>query len=69
MRNLSNSASSHDGLATFSPDGKWVAFLSNRSGAWAVWVVKADGTGLSKLFDLPAPPTLDWTEEHLSWGP
>ena len=69
MRNLSNSPSSQDGLATFSPDGKWVAFLSNRSGAWAAWVVKPDGTGLSKLFDLPAPPTLDWTDEHLSWGP
>ena len=68
-RNLSNSAGSQDGLATFSPDGKYVAFVSNRSGAWAVWVVKLDGTGLSKLFDLPAPPTLDWTEEHISWGP
>jgi predicted Ser/Thr protein kinase len=69
MRNLSNSPGSHDGLATFSPDGKWVAFLSNRSGAWAVWVVKPDGSGLGKLFDLPAPPTLEWTEEHMSWGP
>ena len=69
MRNLSNSPSSQDGLATFSPDGKWVAFVSDRSGAWAVWVVKPDGTGLSRLFDLPAPPTIDWTEEHVSWGP
>ena len=68
-RNLSNSPGSQDGLATFSPDGKWVAFLSNRSGAWAVWVVRLDGAGLSKLFDLPAPPTLEWTEEHMSWGP
>ena len=68
-RNLSNSPSSNDGLATFSPNGKWVAFVSNRGGPWAVWVVKLDGTGLSKLFDLPAPPTLDWTEEHISWGP
>jgi serine/threonine-protein kinase len=68
-RNLSNSSSSNDGLATFSPDGKWVAFVSNRGGTWAVWVVKLDGTGLSRLFDLPAPPTGEWTEEHMSWGP
>ena len=68
-RNLSNGPSSQDGLATFSPDGKQVAFVSDRGGAWAVWVVKLDGTGLSKLFNLPAPPTLEWTEEHISWGP
>jgi TolB protein len=68
-RNLSNGPSSQDGLATFSPDGKQVAFVSDRGGAWAVWVVGLDGTGLSKLFNLPAPPTLEWTEEHISWGP
>ncbi len=68
-RNLSNSPGSQDGLATFSPDGKWVAFASDRGGAWAIWVVKPDGTGLSRLFDLPAAPSLDWTDEHISWGP
>mgnify|MGYP001823506566 CR=1 FL=1 len=68
-RNLSNSPGSQDGLATFSPDGKWVAFLSDRGGSWGVWVVKLDGTGLSKLFNLPAPPTLEWTDEQMSWGP
>ena len=62
-------AGSQEGLATFSPDGKWVAFLSSRSGDWAVWVPRLDGTGLSKLFDLPAPPTLGWTEEHIAWEP
>jgi serine/threonine-protein kinase len=67
--NLSNSPSSHDGLGTFSPDGKMVAFLSNRGGGWAVWAVKLDGTGATKLFDLPAAPTGTWTEEHISWGP
>ena len=44
---------SQDGLGTFSPDGKMVAFVSNRGGGWAVWVVKVDGTGLTKLFNLP----------------
>ncbi len=68
-RNLSNSPSSQDGLATYSPDGKWVAFASDRSGAWAIWVAKPDGTGLSRQFDLPAAPSLDWTQEHISWGP
>ncbi|MFC2029287.1 hypothetical protein ACFLWA_00995 [Chloroflexota bacterium] len=68
-RNLSNSATSQDGLGTFSPDGKLVAFVSDRGGSWAIWVVALDGTGLAKLFDLPAPPTGDWTGERISWGP
>jgi roadblock/LC7 domain-containing protein len=68
-RNLSNSPNSNDGLGTFSPDGKMVAFASNRGGGWAIWAVKLDGTGLTKLFDLPAALTGNWTEEHISWGP
>ncbi|MFN2226233.1 MAG: protein kinase domain-containing protein [Anaerolineae bacterium] len=68
-RNLSNSPNSNDGLGTFSPDGKMVAFASNRGGGWAIWAVKLDGTGVTKLFDLPAALTGNWTEEHISWGP
>jgi predicted Ser/Thr protein kinase len=68
-RNLSASEASQDGLATFSPDGKLVAFVSNRGGGWAVWVTNKDGTNTSKLFSLPTPLTGDWTEEHISWGP
>jgi predicted Ser/Thr protein kinase len=68
-RNLSNSPSSNDGLGTFSPDGKMVAFASNRGGGWAIWALKLDGTGLTKLFDLPAALTVDWREEHISWAP
>ncbi len=68
-RNLSSSASSQDGLGTFSPDGNLVAFASNRGGGWAIWVVRTNGSGLTKLFNLPAAPTGTWTEEHISWGP
>jgi hypothetical protein len=68
-RNLSNSPTSNDGLGTFSPDGNQVAFVSNRGGGWAVWVVRTDGSGLGKLFDLPAAPTGTWSEEQISWGP
>jgi serine/threonine protein kinase len=68
-QNLSNNPNANDGLGTFSPDGTMVAFVSNRGGTWAVWVVKPDGTGLTKLFDLPAPPTAPWQEDSVSWGP
>jgi serine/threonine protein kinase len=68
-RNLSNGPNSNDGLGTFSPDGKLVAFASNREGGWAVWVVKPDDSGLSKLFAMPGPPTQPWAEDSMSWGP
>lgn len=68
-RSLTDGAGSHDGLGTFSPDGKMVAFVSNRGGSWAVWAVRTDGSGLTKLFNLPGTLTGDWTDEKISWGP
>lgn len=35
----------------FSPDGERVAFCSNRTGNWDLWVVNRDGTGLTQLTD------------------
>jgi serine/threonine protein kinase/Tol biopolymer transport system component len=32
-----------------SPDGKFVAFLSNQSGTFDIWVIQANGTGLANL--------------------
>ncbi|OQY46218.1 MAG: hypothetical protein B6242_08410 [Anaerolineaceae bacterium 4572_78] len=71
VTNLSNNPAS-DGMATFSPDGQWVAFISDRSDGWAVWVVPVRGGMASKLFDLPPNPwgTGDraWYNERMSWG-
>ncbi|HVW70826.1 MAG TPA: amidohydrolase family protein [Steroidobacteraceae bacterium] len=33
-----------DSQPTYSPDGRWIAFLSDRSGAENVWLVHPDGT-------------------------
>jgi hypothetical protein len=61
-----------DGLATISPDGLSVAFLSNRQGRLAVWWVGINGGNPQKMFDIPAEwGTLQsdgWSEEKLSWG-
>ena len=32
-----------------SPDGKFVAFISNRGGAFDIWLIQADGGGLANL--------------------
>ena len=44
-RNLTNSSGAHDKWATWSPDGKKIAFLSNKSGEDEVWLVDQDGHG------------------------
>jgi len=72
--NLSNSPSSSDGVPTFSPDGQWVAFASDRGGSWAVYVVPSSGGTPTKLFDFPKPNPWgtggdrDWMNERMSWG-
>jgi len=72
--NISNGPNSSDGLPTISPDGQWVAFASDREGAWAVFVAPINGGPAQKLFDFPKPNPWgvgggrDWTEERMSWG-
>ena len=38
-----------DSQPRFSPDGKWIAFLSDRDGSENLWLCKADGTEPKKL--------------------
>jgi TolB protein len=38
-----------DGFARFSPDGKRVAFASNRSGNWDIYVMDADGKNVEQI--------------------
>ncbi len=43
-RNLTQSSSANDRGATWSPDGQWVAYLSDRSGEYEVYIQKQDGS-------------------------
>jgi Tol biopolymer transport system component/tetratricopeptide (TPR) repeat protein len=55
-----------DGLPSVSPDGRWVAFVSNRDGAWKIWVTPTTG-GPAQLL---APITGDlgnWSDQGLQW--
>ncbi|MEW6336690.1 MAG: S41 family peptidase [Acidobacteriota bacterium] len=44
-RNLTNSSNAHDKWARWSPDGKRIAFISDRTGEDQVWLVDQDGFG------------------------
>ena len=64
------SNSSIDGLPTWSPNGRSIAFVSNQGGAWGVWVMNADGSGRRRLFAIGGGGlAVDWQHEQISWGP
>ncbi|HUX32853.1 MAG TPA: protease, partial [Gemmatimonadaceae bacterium] len=48
----------------FSPDGRWVAFTSNRTGMPEVWIVAADGGEPHRLTWYPSPSyARGWTPD------
>ncbi len=53
----------HDMMPSISPDGQWIAFTSNRSGNWDVYVMPIDG-GKALQLTTDAAPDL-----HPSWSP
>lgn len=44
-RNLTNSSNAHDKWARWSPDGRKIAFISDRGGEDEVYLINQDGTG------------------------
>jgi len=60
-------SSAFDTSAALSPDGRWVAFLSNRSGAGALYAVRTNGRSLTKLSrDLVPSAGL---QGQIAWSP
>ena len=51
----------NNGLDSWSPDGKKIAFVSNRSSAYEIYVMNANGSGITQLTRGPEA-------HHASWG-
>jgi len=45
IRNLTNTPGIREKFATWSPDGKWIAYMSDRTGEDELYIRLADGTG------------------------
>jgi tricorn protease len=48
---------------SWSPDGKWIAFVSDKSGLDEVWMAHEDGTGLKKVSEG------DGEKQAIQWAP
>lgn len=69
----------NDGLPAWSPDGQYIAFVSDRDGTWGVWVMDSEGNNQTKLFTMQGSPqgivgfdtnnSRGWLEERITWQP
>jgi dipeptidyl aminopeptidase/acylaminoacyl peptidase len=58
---------------TWSPDGKQIAFLTDRTGEWEIWVMRSDGSDQRPLLSEDTQAQLDLqyygvNERVISWG-
>jgi tricorn protease len=66
VRNLTRSPSVADRDPAWSPDGKWIAWLSDMSGEYALYFRSPDGIGETKKVDLGDPPSFYYLPR---WSP
>jgi TolB protein len=50
----------NDGLDSWSPNGKQIAFVSNTSGTYEIYVMNADGTGVKQVSHGPEAHAASW---------
>jgi tricorn protease len=66
VRNLTRSTAVADRDPAWSPDGQWIACLSDESGEYALHLRDQSGLGEVKKFDLGSPPSFFYS---LAWSP
>jgi tricorn protease len=64
-RNLSNNCGARDKDAVWSPDGKWIAYLSDKTGEYEVYLINPDG----KEEAIKLTSSKDGYRHTLRWSP
>ncbi len=64
IRNLTSTSGVHERNAVWSPDGKWIAFVSDETGEDEIFMVKPDGSGKTQLTN-----NSESYRFELSWSP
>ncbi|MBK7214615.1 MAG: PD40 domain-containing protein [Bacteroidales bacterium] len=64
-RNLTASSNAHDREGIWSPDGKWIAYLSDKSGEYEIYIQKQDGSEQATQLTEGA----DTYKFTISWSP
>ena len=64
-RNLTNTSGAHERASKWSPDGKWIAYISDASGEDEIYIVPQDGSGPARQLTKGA----DTYKFSLLWSP
>ena len=64
-RNLTRTPGVHERAAKWSPDGKWIAYISDASGTDEIWLAGQDGTGTPRQLTKNG----DTYKYRLAWSP
>ena len=58
----------HNVAPAWSPDGRHIVFLSNRTGQWRLWVMNPDGSD-QRMLPVEAPINYRYqAEQAVNWG-
>lgn len=64
-RNLTRTSGVYEREPTWSPDGKWIAYFSDATGEYELYLISADGTGASRRLT----HTSTGFKSSLAWSP